>query len=236
DREAEAFQVSNDDTAVAQRRLEDKQPEEKTNMDCLVKERENVHIGIKVGANITVTGVMLLKRRKESMKANLRKLLKYKAWLTRRSPGTADVGLVYGRDQGKHVDVDGFVDADYAKDPDKGRSIIGYLFMVHGCDVSLKATLQHVVALSTTEAEYMTFTEAVKESIWLKGLLIELGVNLRSVVVNCDNESAIHLSRNAMFHDVGFDHPTTWLLVQNKSDLEDKHTPGCRVIESYKWY
>ncbi|GJR18307.1 hypothetical protein Tco_0966834 [Tanacetum coccineum] len=35
DHEAEVFQVSNDDTAVAQRRLEDKQPEEKTNMDCL---------------------------------------------------------------------------------------------------------------------------------------------------------------------------------------------------------
>ncbi|GKE65187.1 hypothetical protein Tco_1519348 [Tanacetum coccineum] len=39
-REAEVFQVSNDDTAVAQRRLEDKQPEEKTNMDCFVKEQE----------------------------------------------------------------------------------------------------------------------------------------------------------------------------------------------------
>ncbi|GJW89879.1 hypothetical protein Tco_0167432 [Tanacetum coccineum] len=38
--ESEVFQVSNDDTAVAQRRLEDKQPEEKTNMDCLVKEQE----------------------------------------------------------------------------------------------------------------------------------------------------------------------------------------------------
>ncbi|GJX13024.1 zf-CCHC domain-containing protein [Tanacetum coccineum] len=49
--------VSNDDTAMAQRRLEDKQPEEKTNTDCLVKERENVHLGIKVGENITVTGV-----------------------------------------------------------------------------------------------------------------------------------------------------------------------------------
>ncbi|GKC28614.1 hypothetical protein Tco_1035908, partial [Tanacetum coccineum] len=57
DREAEVFQVSNDDTAVAQRWLEDKQPEEKTNTDCLVKEREKVHLGIKVGANITVTGV-----------------------------------------------------------------------------------------------------------------------------------------------------------------------------------
>ncbi|GKG34060.1 hypothetical protein Tco_0434219 [Tanacetum coccineum] len=32
--------VSNDDTAVAQRRLEDKQPEEKTNTDYLVKEQE----------------------------------------------------------------------------------------------------------------------------------------------------------------------------------------------------
>ncbi|GKA39449.1 zinc finger, CCHC-type containing protein [Tanacetum coccineum] len=40
DREAEVFQVSNDDTAVAQRRLEDKQPEEKINTDCLVKEKE----------------------------------------------------------------------------------------------------------------------------------------------------------------------------------------------------
>ncbi|GJU97609.1 zinc finger, CCHC-type containing protein [Tanacetum coccineum] len=113
----------------------------------------------------------------------------------------ANPGLVYGRDQGKHVDVDGFVDAGYAKDPDKGRSITGYVFMVHGCVVSWKVTVQHVVALSTTEAEYMALTEAVKEIIWLKGLLIELGVNLRSVVVNCDNQGAIHLSRNAVFHE-----------------------------------
>nr|GEX11927.1 zinc finger, CCHC-type [Tanacetum cinerariifolium] len=35
DREAEGFHVSNDDTAVAQRRLDDKQPKEKTNTDCL---------------------------------------------------------------------------------------------------------------------------------------------------------------------------------------------------------
>ncbi|GJR34595.1 nucleic acid-binding, OB-fold protein [Tanacetum coccineum] len=34
--------VSNDDTAMAQTRLEDKQPEEKTNTDCLVKEREKL--------------------------------------------------------------------------------------------------------------------------------------------------------------------------------------------------
>nr|GEY52523.1 zinc finger, CCHC-type [Tanacetum cinerariifolium] len=88
--------VSNDDAAVAQRRLEDKQLEEKTNTDCLVKEQEKKHLGIKVGANITVTGVPRQegaegnvaekKKVKESMKANLMKLLKYKAWLTWRSP------------------------------------------------------------------------------------------------------------------------------------------------------
>nr|GEX61144.1 zinc finger, CCHC-type [Tanacetum cinerariifolium] len=88
--------VSNDDTAIAQRRLKDKQPEEKTNMDCLVKEQVKIHLGIKVGASITVTGVpgqedaegnvVEKKKVNESMKAHLRKLLKYKAWLTRRPP------------------------------------------------------------------------------------------------------------------------------------------------------
>ncbi|GJX01365.1 zinc finger, CCHC-type containing protein [Tanacetum coccineum] len=37
--------------------VQDKQLEEKTKMDCLVKEQEKVHLGIKVWANITVTGV-----------------------------------------------------------------------------------------------------------------------------------------------------------------------------------
>ncbi|GJR76916.1 hypothetical protein Tco_0089281 [Tanacetum coccineum] len=40
DREAEVFQVSNDDTATDQIQLEDKQPEEKTNTNCLVKEQK----------------------------------------------------------------------------------------------------------------------------------------------------------------------------------------------------
>ncbi|GKC99032.1 hypothetical protein Tco_1169307, partial [Tanacetum coccineum] len=92
DRKAKVFQVSNNDAAVAQRRLEDKQPEEKINTNSLVKEQEKVHLGIRVGANITVTGVpgqegaegnvAKKKKVKESIKANLRKLLKYNAWST----------------------------------------------------------------------------------------------------------------------------------------------------------
>ncbi|GJY97481.1 retrotransposon protein, putative, ty1-copia subclass [Tanacetum coccineum] len=44
-------------------------------------------------------------------------------------------------------------------------------------------------------------TEAVKEVIWLRGLLEELGVELNTVAVNCDNQGAIHLSRNHVFHE-----------------------------------
>ncbi|GKE48999.1 hypothetical protein Tco_1480257 [Tanacetum coccineum] len=89
-REVEVFQVSNNDDAMAQKRLEDKQLEENTNTDCLVNEQK------KVGANIMVTGVAgqegaednVAEKEKvnESMKANLGKLLKYNAWSTRWSP------------------------------------------------------------------------------------------------------------------------------------------------------
>ncbi|GKD04944.1 retrovirus-related pol polyprotein from transposon TNT 1-94 [Tanacetum coccineum] len=122
-------------------------------------------------------------------------------WILKYLRGTANIGLVYGTNRGNHVDITGFVDSDYVKDPDKGRSIIGYAFLVQGCVVSWNDTLQHVVALSTTEAEYMALTKAVKEAMWLRGLLEELGVKLNSVAVNCDNQGAIHLSQNHVFHE-----------------------------------
>ncbi|GJS35337.1 zinc finger, CCHC-type containing protein [Tanacetum coccineum] len=71
----------------------------------------------------------------------------------------------------------GFVDSDYAM----GRSITRYEFMIQGCVGSWKAYVQHMKALSTTEAAYMTLTEAAKEAIWLKGLAIELGFELKIV-------------------------------------------------------
>ncbi|KAG8481596.1 hypothetical protein CXB51_026522 [Gossypium anomalum] len=66
----------------------------------------------------------------------------------------------------------GYVDADFAGDLDRRRSLTGYVFTIGGCAISWKATLQTTVALSTTEAEYMAITEACKEAIWLKGSLV----------------------------------------------------------------
>lgn len=51
--------------------------------------------------------------------------------------------------------------------------------MFNGCLINWKATLQHMVALSTTDAEYTAPTEVVKETLWLQGLIGELGVNRR---------------------------------------------------------
>ncbi|RVW63763.1 Retrovirus-related Pol polyprotein from transposon TNT 1-94 [Vitis vinifera] len=77
------------------------------------------------------------------------------------------------------VGIIGYVDFDYAGDLDKRRSTTGYIFILFGGPVSLKSQLQSIAALSTTEAEYIVATEAMKEPLWLQGLVKELGVNVR---------------------------------------------------------
>ncbi|KAH9779520.1 Integrase catalytic domain-containing protein [Citrus sinensis] len=81
------------------------------------------------------------------------------------------------------------------------RSQTGYLFTLGSCTVSWKATLQNIVALSTTEAKYTAATEAFKEAIWLKGMTTELGAKQETVTVYSDSWSAIHLSKNQSHHE-----------------------------------
>jgi len=56
------------------------------------------------------------------------------------------------------------------------------------------------VALSTTEAEYMTTVEASKEALWLKGLVEIFGIIQILVRVPCDSQTAIHLAKDHMYH------------------------------------
>jgi len=92
-------------------------------------------------------------------------------WIFRYLRGTTNACLKFGKtDKG----LTGYVDLDFADDLDKRRSLTGYVFTIGGCAVSWRTTLQPVVALSTTEAEYMVVAEACKESVWLKGLFAKL--------------------------------------------------------------
>ncbi|KAG8499189.1 hypothetical protein CXB51_005621 [Gossypium anomalum] len=119
-------------------------------------------------------------------------------WILRYLRGTTDVCLQFGRTEDRVI---GYVDADFAGDLDRRRSLTGYVFTIGGCAISWKATLQTTVALSTTEAEYMAITEACKEAIWLKGLFSELNEDLQISTVFCDSQSAIFLTKDQMFHE-----------------------------------
>ena len=63
-----------------------------------------------------------------------------------------------------------------------------------------QSRLQKCVALSTIKAEFITATEVCKELLWLKRLIGEIEFKQDMYVLFCDNQSAIHLSKNSSFH------------------------------------
>ena len=121
-------------------------------------------------------------------------------WILQYLRGTSHVDLLYDKIIDIYGEIVGYVDSDYAGDLDKRRSLTGYVFTLCGNVISWKATLQSTVALSTTKIEYMTATEAVKEAIWFKSLVGNLDLQQELIVVYCDSQSVIHLTKNQMFH------------------------------------
>ena len=118
-------------------------------------------------------------------------------WVLRYLRGTSDHCISFDGHEGT---VCGYVDANYAGDLDKRRSTTGYIFTLAGGVISCMSKLQETVALSTTEAEYITASDSCKEAIWLKGLLDEIGRTQEKVNVFCNNQSAIHLDTNPSYH------------------------------------
>ncbi|XP_047939204.1 secreted RxLR effector protein 161-like [Salvia hispanica] len=123
-------------------------------------------------------------------------------WLLRYLKGAAKYGLVYraGIDQQGEALI-GFCDSDYASNRNNRRSQTGYIFNLYGTAISWKSGLQHVVALSTTEAEYIVITEAVKEGKWLKGILEDFGEKQSTLDIFCDSSSALALTKHQVFHE-----------------------------------
>jgi hypothetical protein len=61
---------------------------------------------------------------------------------------------------------------------------------------------QTFVALSTTEAEYITTSVASREAVWLQKLLAGLfDQELETTLIHCDNQSCVKISENPVFHD-----------------------------------
>ncbi|GKA88247.1 retrovirus-related pol polyprotein from transposon TNT 1-94, partial [Tanacetum coccineum] len=85
-------------------------------------------------------------------------------------------------------------------DLDGSKSTTGYVFTLYKGTVSWVSKLQSVVAMSTTEAEYVAAAQASKEAVWLKMLLEELGRKQDNITLFCNNQSALYLARNPAFH------------------------------------
>ena len=63
--------------------------------------------------------------------------------------------------------LEGFTNADMAGDMDTRKSTTGYLYTFAGAAISWVSKLQRIVALSTTEVEYIDAAEACKEMLWM---------------------------------------------------------------------
>jgi len=99
-----------------------------------------------------------------------------------------------------NLTLQGFSYVDLGGDFDTKKSTTGYIFTLGGIAVSWKSKLQNRVALSTTKAEYITISEAAKEMIWLKNFLNESGKEQDNAPMFSDNQSAISLAKNPVFH------------------------------------
>ena len=74
--------------------------------------------------------------------------------------------------------------------------------MSRGAAIKWGSKLQELVALSSTEAEYMALTHAAQEELYLSQPQSEMGVigDGHGVLLLCDNQSSIKIAQNPVFH------------------------------------
>ena len=111
---------------------------------------------------------------------------------------TSEIELTF---HGQYNRLVGYSDANWANDPITRRSTSGFIFYLGNSPITWQSRMQPIVALSSTESEYIALTEAVKEVKWLRSLLNEVGINTtRPTTLWCDNQSAIDLVHNPVHH------------------------------------
>jgi hypothetical protein len=116
--------------------------------------------------------------------------------------GTLDHGCVYEKGE-EGLKIHGYSDSDLAGDIDDRKSTSGMVFYL-GCNpISWCSQKQKVVALSSCEAEYISASSAACQALWLGRLLADLMMKkeVEPVVLRIDNQSAIALCKNPVFHE-----------------------------------
>ena len=112
--------------------------------------------------------------------------------------GTYQDGLVYS-DPGpeKRNILAGWVDSDYASDPDSRKSVTGYVLSMNNAPISWKAKRQDCVTLSSAEAEYVAASMCGQEVVYLRAMLRGFGYEqVAATLVWEDNAACIQIANN----------------------------------------
>ena len=98
------------------------------------------------------------------------------------------------------LEVVGYADANYGPLPDR-KSRTGWCFMLGGAVTTWSSKKQPVISLSSTEAEYYALGDGVKEALWLRELLTEIGfVQDKPTTLFQDNQSTMAIALNPIHH------------------------------------
>ena len=139
--------------------------------------------------------------------------------LLRYLQGTMEYGILYR--SGAPTSITGFTDADWGSCTRTRRSMGAYVFMLAGGSITWQCKRQLIVSRSSTKSEYRALSDGTQEVVWLHRLLAELlypcvqalplvqsnlhtnpdsSITQPSINIYCDNQGAIKLSHNPIFH------------------------------------
>ena len=123
-------------------------------------------------------------------------------WVFKYLQATKDWSLVYQYGNTGGQILTGFVDADWANERSDHSLTLGYMYKLTGGAISWTLKKQSLITLSSTEAEYIASAHAVKEAIWLRCLLTEIGFpDYDPTTILMDNQSAMTIAKNSQFHN-----------------------------------
>ena len=95
---------------------------------------------------------------------------------------------------GNSLRVESYIDSSFQFDIDDSKFNLSYVFTRNWGAAYWKSSKQDTITNSTIEAEYIDAVEAVKEEVWVKKFIIDLGVvsgSQEPILLYCDNNGVI---------------------------------------------